>query len=619
MIARLRLPALCLAAVLVSAGCAGGGGVPSSGLMPPGNGSGIGGAQSGAVVRVRVPWSGAPIGTRSGAISQAATLLPPAPAATVPTPSPGATAGAVTGPRVQALTLTVAGSPPTTATIGLTPTAPGCTPLPPATLLCQAVLALPPGTYTASAALYASNAPTPSVEVGSPQAIAFAVAPGGTVVNLALSTVPASVTLAPGGATASQSAQGGITLYGAGKHALVAQMLDANDNVILTGSMPTFTVTQISGALTLSFPQPSATALPNTFTVSPPAGFSATSSATLQISASAGASGNPCMQSGAVCTASVPVNARQLLAVANSSANSVTLYPDGQALPLATLSGAIDPQALVFDALGDLFVTSQPGSVVEYLPPYTGTQQTIGAGINHPQALAIDARGNLFVANGNGSNSVNEYAPPYTGGPTESIVSGIDDPVSLGVDGTGNLFVVNAASNTVTQYAPPYTGAPVTISNGLSGPSSLAVDAHGDLFVANLTSTPNSVVEYVPPFSSHSVPAATIVNGINEQGAIEVSGSAALFVPNQGSNSVTRYVVPYTGSPAVISGGQSQPVALALDSLGNLFVANYGNNTVTEYSPPYTGGSWSTISNGISNPQALALSPASAPNGAVLP
>jgi DNA-binding beta-propeller fold protein YncE len=137
--------------------------------------------------------------------------------------------------------------------------------------------------------------------------------------------------------------------------------------------------------------------------------------------------------------------------------------------------------------------------------------------------------------------------------------------------------------------------------------------------VANLNSTPNSVVEYSPPFAGGSAPIATITDGVNEQGAIGLNGSANLFVPNQGANTVTEYVAPYANPPATIVGGQSQPVALAIDALGNLYVANYGNNTVTVYVPPYASGSWTTLGNGISLPLALALSPATNAATAVIP
>jgi hypothetical protein len=126
-------------------------------------------------------------------------------------------------------------------------------------------------------------------------------------------------------------------------------------------------------------------------------------------------------------------------------------------------------------------------------------------------------------------------------------------------------------------------------------------------------------VEYSPPYSNQSAPIATISNGVNEQGTIALSASANLFVPNQGANTVTEYVAPYTNPPTTIGGGQSQPIALAIDVLGNLYVANYGNNTVTEYPPPYAGASWMTLSTGVSAPVALALSPATNSGAALLP
>jgi hypothetical protein len=126
-------------------------------------------------------------------------------------------------------------------------------------------------------------------------------------------------------------------------------------------------------------------------------------------------------------------------------------------------------------------------------------------------------------------------------------------------------------------------------------------------------------VEFTPPFSAQSAPVATITNGVNEQGTIGLSASANLFVPNQGANTVTEYVAPYTNSPTTIAGGQSQPIALAVDMLGNLYVANYGNNTVTEYAPPYAAAAWTTFSSGISAPLALALSPATNAGTALVP
>jgi hypothetical protein len=613
----IRFNALCVAAVLF-AGCAGGGaqnslGLPGASGLAPGN-TLMGGVPSGTtLVRVHVPWtvgSGAP----PTAVAPPATTPPFAMPGVTPTPfaTPpplGSGASAPSGAPVQALTLSLSGPTSATQTIPLN-AASNCANAA-SGAICQASLPLVPGVYSA----IVSEAGASSA-FGSMQTIAFAVPYGsGTIVNLTLSGLPAQVQVLPGSPMSVENAQDGIDLYGAGKHLLVAQLVDANQNIIVGATAPSATVTQSGGGLALSV-APAVPNQPNVFAVMPPAAY-AGGTATLHVTAAfPGQPSNPCLQIGATCSGNVVVDVKQLLAVANAGGNSVTLYAGGQNAPIATIvNGVSNPQALVFDAAGDLFVASQTGSVTEYAAPYNGFPATIAIGVNHPQALALDARGNLFVANGSGSNTVTEYSPPYGGGPVATISTGIGDPVSLGLDASGNLFVANQASNTVTEYAQPYTGTPTTLSNGLYGPNSLALDGRGNLFVSNLNSTPASVVQFAPPFSSSNVPVMAITTGVNEQGAIALSPSSNLFVPNQGSSTVTEYLPPYAGAPTTITGGQNQPVALTIDASGNLYVANYGNNTVTQYPPPYAGASWITISNGVSSPQALALSPPTATTG----
>jgi hypothetical protein len=609
-----------LTAAALLAGCAGGGAQGMSSMVPAGNGAMLGGngpapVPGGAtIVKVHLPWTVAGPVPTPGARS----TPPPLALALNATPFPVMTL-APNNPNplsspfpVQALSIAVNGPTPITQTIAFTPAPGACVPASSGSI-CQLILGLAPGTYTAAVTLFTSASASPLSAIGPAQTIAFTVSmAGGATVNLSIGALPSAITVAGVTPLSAQNASGGIDLYGAGKHQLLAEMLDANGNVIIATVPVSYTIAFVGGQLPLTV-TPAFSTQPNLFTVSY-IGSAAAAMATGSLRLSANVSGpglNLCVQAGAVCSSTVPLNVKQLLAVANSSANSVTLYANPQNPPVATIqSGVVDPQALVFDAVGDLFVASQPSSVIEYVPPYTGLPNTIAVGVNHPQALALDGRGDLFVANGNGSNTVTEYVAPYTGAPSATISNGIDDPVSLGLDSANNLFVANNAANTVTVYASPYTGTPTTIANGLSAPNSVAVDTRGNLFVSNLDSTPNSVLEYTPPFSATSVPSAWITNGINEQGAIAVNGSSNLFVPNQGANTVTEYGAPFTSVPTTIKGGQSQPVALAVDAVGNLYVANYGNNTVTQYSPPYAGVSWITIANGVSSPQALALSPA---------
>lgn len=598
--ARLLQAAALFATAVAGAGCAGGG--AQGVLMPSGGGlSGAGGAGN-TVVRIFIPLGaaapGKPFGPPPtplpvGALPGTTTVQTPAtPPVSTPAPAPGS----------QSLSINVSGPTTISQTISVGPNSSGCTPAAGGSN-CQLALTLPAGVYTGT--------------IGS-AAIAFTVASGtNNTLNLTMGGVPSQIAVVPASYTSAQGQQGVIDLYGAGRHPLLVEMLDANSNVMVGGAGSNFSLSQAGGALSVSV-APAAAVAPNLFYVTtstaPSGGF-----AILHVAANSKGPGNPCMQSNAVCSGTVRVDVRQILAVANSSAGSVSLYVAGQTTPLATIqAGLMNPQTLVFDPAGDLFVANQPGSVSEFVPPYNQAPVTIAGGVNHPQSLAVDARGDLFVANGNGSNTVTIYAPPYTGTPTITIASNVNDPVSLALDGAADLFVVNAAANTVAEYAPPYTGAPTIVSRGLNTPSSLALDARGNLFVANLNSTPNSVVEYAPPFSDASTPIATITNGVNEQGSISLV-SSNLFVPNQGANTVTEYTAPYTNAPTTIAGGQSQPLALAVDSAGNLYVANYGNNTVTIYSSPYAPGSWSTIATGIGAPLALALSPATAGGPTLLP
>jgi len=576
--------------------------------MPAGATFGAGGAGN-TVVRIFVP-----AGSQSNPALSRVPSLPamPSPVPQQPlggavpvttAPPPPAISGAPAGNGAQVLAINVSGPTSITQSVTVGPNATGCSPAPGGTS-CQLALSLPAGTYTGT--------------IGS-AAVAFNVASSATnSLNLTLSGVPTELQIVPASFMSAPNAQGGIDLYGAGKHALVVEMLDANDNVIVGTSGATFSLSQAGGSLPLAVTQTGALAA-NEFFVSGPASVNASSSV-LRATATYQGVANACALPHAVCSGTVRVDVRQLLGVANSNVNTVTLYAYGQTTPLATIAnGVTNPQALIFDAAGNLFVADLPGSITVYAPPYNQAPTTIGSGVNHPQALALDSRGDLFVANGNGSNTVTMYSPPYVGGPSQVITANVNDPVSLALDGSGNLFVLNAAANTVGVFTPPYSGAPTIVSKGLNTPNSLALDSRGNLFVANLNSTPNSVVEYSPPFSSSSAPVATVSNGINEQGTIGLSASANLFVPNQGANTVTEYVAPYTSPPATIAGGQSEPIALAIDMLGNLYVANYGNNTVTEYPPPYAGAAWTTVATGISAPLALALAPATNAATALVP
>ncbi len=254
-----------------------------------------------------------------------------------------------------------------------------------------------------------------------------------------------------------------------------------------------------------------------------------------------------------------------------------------------------------------LFVANNGSNTVkEYALPYTSNAApiaTISNSVSGPLGLAFDSSGNLFVAN-HGIATVTEYAPPYTGAPTATISNSVNSPAGLASDSSGDLFVANNGNNTVTEYALPDTNnaAPkMTISN-VTTPTGLAFDSSGDLFVANYGS--GKVTEYAPPYTG--TPTTVSLSGLTHANCLAFDSSDHLFVSDDWGN-VKEYAPPYTGTPiAAISNSVGTPQGLTFDSSGNLFVANW-SAAVTEYAPPYTGAPTATISNAVSNPWGLAI------------
>ena len=74
-------------------------------------------------------------------------------------------------------------------------------------------------------------------------------------------------------------------------------------------------------------------------------------------------------------------------------------FAPGSTTPSATLTGLNDPDALAFDASGNLYVANTGGNTVSEFAPGSTTPTATLTGLNDPYALAFDASGNLYVAN----------------------------------------------------------------------------------------------------------------------------------------------------------------------------------------------------------------------------
>ncbi|MGD1067793.1 MAG: hypothetical protein ABR975_13340 [Vulcanimicrobiaceae bacterium] len=488
-------------------------------------------------------------------------------------------------------------------TAGLTPTSSGCSSTL-ATTVCTLAISLPPGSYDAAISTY-DGANATGNELSQGQLVDFTIVAGqANAIALTLSGIPASLQVTGASFPVVGSLGGGFTLYGAAAQKLIVEALDPDGNVIVGPGSPTFTLAASSGSgFTITNP---ATTSPNTVTLTPPG----TNGTTESFSLAAAYSDSTCSLPGAVCAASFSVkNDVQSLFVTNVTGGNVTEYgPPYTGTPVTISASLSEPWTMAMDASQNLFVADETNNTVtEYAPPYTNTPTaTISTGIDSPERMIVNSAGDLFVSNYSAS-TVTEYVPPYSAAPT-SITNTVTHPESLALSTSGELFVGNLTTNKVTGYTAPYTGAPaVTVSTGISYPDTLIFDSAGDLFVANQTG--DTVTEYASPYTG--APKATITTGIDGPSALVMDPLGHLFVANHANNTVTEYASPYTGAPMTTipaSSGLNQPAALVLDGAGNLFVANPAANTVLIYAPPYTGTPI-TISNGLTDPNALQLTP----------
>ena len=68
----------------------------------------------------------------------------------------------------------------------------------------------------------------------------------------------------------------------------------------------------------------------------------------------------------------------------------------------------------------------------------SGTQLSLGLGLNAPWGVALDSSGNLLVVD---SGNARLIKIPTNGGTQTTIASGLADPLAVAVDAAGNVFV----------------------------------------------------------------------------------------------------------------------------------------------------------------------------------
>ena len=159
-----------------------------------------------------------------------------------------------------------------------------------------------------------------------------------------------------------------------------------------------------------------------------------------------------------------------------------------------TFAGISNPETMVFDSSGNLFVFNGKGNEIKKIAP-SGVKTTIATDLD-VDGMAVDAFGNLFVSrkseNTNASDGVILKFTPD--GRSSVFVSNISHPKGLAFDSLGNLYLAYPDRNSILKFTP--NGKQTTFASGVGHPFRLAFDDVGNLFVTDVAT--NSILEISP-------------------------------------------------------------------------------------------------------------------------
>ena len=155
----------------------------------------------------------------------------------------------------------------------------------------------------------------------------------------------------------------------------------------------------------------------------------------------------------------------------NSAGTSWSTYDSGSAANVSL------PTVISFQN-GTLYGMMQGVNTVYKLPSANILIPYASNGINGPEAIAFDASGDLFVAN-YGNNNILEITPAQAIAHTYTVFASLYEAAGLTFDSQGDLFATSFGNSTITEY--PSGGGSRIIASGLNGPIGLAFDPNSNL------------------------------------------------------------------------------------------------------------------------------------------
>ncbi len=254
----------------------------------------------------------------------------------------------------------------------------------------------------------------------------------------------------------------------------------------------------------------------------------------------------------------------------------------GLALDLADDAWIPNEQPYQFAGnIGSVTELSSSGAAI------SGASGYVGGGLNYPTSVAIDPDGTVWVVDYGDSylSILNTIGTPLYGtiGFTAPLFA---FPVVVAVDGNHFAWVGNQSSNQITKVSPD--GSSFTNYATGEGPSGIAIDQNNNIWMSNYYDNNIALLTN----SAVLIGTYTAGGSILRPQGIAIDGAGNVWVTNYRApflNELAGATAPTPGAsltPAAGIGadaGLLEAYALAIDASGNLWITNQGSSTLTKF------------------------------------
>jgi hypothetical protein len=253
------------------------------------------------------------------------------------------------------------------------------------------------------------------------------------------------------------------------------------------------------------------------------------------------------------------------------------------AVTCATILGFLCPQV----AADAVYLTSVTTDSVIRLGA-GGTESTfIGEGLTNPVGLVFDAAGNLYISSSDGT-----IRKRTVFGGEVLMASALNSPTGLAISSSGVLHAAISGDNKIVRIPAPNDVQDFAPLGAGANPQGIAFDGDDNLFVANQGAdsiskvTPGGGVSTFANSMDVTDPVGVLVTGANR----------IAVVHNEEGGEILEFNANGNGQPKSAAKQLGTPTGIAIDSIGNYYVGTTGGavkkvagNAVTNLATGITG------------------------------